>query len=140
MSGMYAVYHGHEGINTIATRIHRLTKLLDAELIKLGFIQLNNMYFDTLKIETRDKNQTAQILQHAVEAGYNLRFIEDTYIGISLDETTLFEDIESLVNVFSKVKGATGEKFSLNTPIGLTKCTVSISISKNEPVSPSSRI
>jgi glycine dehydrogenase len=121
MSGMYAVYHGHEGIKTIATRIHRLTKLLDAELVKLGFIQLNNMYFDTLKIETRDKNQTAQILRHAVEAGYNLRFIEDAYIGISLDETTLFEDIETLVNVFSKVKDATGEKFSLNTPIGLTK-------------------
>ena len=120
MSGMYAVYHGPEGIRTIATRIHRLAKLLDTELIKRGFIQLNEVYFDTLKIGISGKKQAAQILQLAVETGYNLRFIEDAYIGISLDETTSFEDIETLVNVFAKVKGAAVNKGSLNAPFGLT--------------------
>jgi len=120
MAGMYAVYHGPEGIRAIATRIHRLTKLLDTELIKSGFVQLNEIYFDTLKIEITGKKQAAQILHLAVEAGYNLRFIEDKYIGVSLDETTSFEDIETLINVFTKVKGATLHKGSLNAPFGST--------------------
>jgi glycine dehydrogenase len=120
MSGMYAVYHGPEGIKAIATRIHRLTKLLDTELMKRGFVQLNEIYFDTLKIEISGKQQAIQIHQLAREAGYNLRFIEDRYIGVSLDETTAFEDIEALVNVFSKVKGAAVRKGSLNAPFGLT--------------------
>jgi glycine dehydrogenase len=120
MSGMYAVYHGPEGIKTIATRIHRLTKMLDTELVKIGFVQLNDMYFDTLKIETSDMKQSLQILQSAVEAGYNLRFIEDKYIGVSLDETTTFEDIETLVNVFSYVQDNTHDKKSLSSSSGMT--------------------
>jgi glycine dehydrogenase len=120
MSGMYAVYHGPEGIKTIATRIHRLTKMLDTELVKIGFVQLNDMYFDTLKIETSDMKQSLQILQSAVEAGYNLRFIEDKYIGVSLDETTTFEDIETLVNVFSYVQDNTHDKISLSSSSGMT--------------------
>ena len=115
MSGMYAVYHGPDGIKNIATRIHYLAKLLDAELQKRGFVQLNEIYFDTLKIETSDKKQAARILHFALEAGCNLRFIEDKYIGVSLDETTSFEDIEMLVNVFSKVKDAVVKKVSLRT-------------------------
>ena len=120
MSGMYAVYHGPEGIKTIATRIHRLTKMLDTELVKIGFVQYNDMYFDTLKIETSDKKQSLRILQGAVEAGYNLRFIEDKYIGVSLDETTTFEDIETLVNVFSYVQDNTHDKISLSSSSGMT--------------------
>ena len=120
MSGMYAVYHGPEGIKTIATRIHRLTKMLDTELVKIGFVQLNDMYFDTLKIETSDMKQSLQILQSAVEAGYNLRFIEDKYIGVSIDETTTFEDIETLVNVFSYIQDNTHDKISLSSSSGMT--------------------
>ncbi|RPI06371.1 MAG: glycine dehydrogenase (aminomethyl-transferring) [Ignavibacteriae bacterium] len=120
MAGMYAVYHGPDGIKSIATRIHRLAKLLDTELIKRGFVQLNEVYFDTLKIEITGTRQAEQILQLAVEAGYNLRFIEDKYIGISLDETTTSEDIEVLVNVFTRVKGAAVHKGSLNAPFGST--------------------
>jgi len=120
MSGMYAVYHGPEGIKTIATRIHRLTKLLDSELIKLGFTQLNDVYFDTLKIETSDMKQSVHILQRAVEAGFNLRFIEDKYIGVSLDETTSFEDIEILVNIFSHGKDHILDKKSLSSSFDST--------------------
>jgi len=120
MSGMYAVYHGPEGIRSIASRIHRLAKLLDTELLKRGFVQLNEIYFDTLKIEISGKTQAALVLQLALEAGYNLRFIEDKYIGVSLDETTSFEDIETLVNIFTRVKGAAVNKGSLNAPFGST--------------------
>jgi glycine dehydrogenase len=78
---------------------------MEVELKKRGFAQLNENYFDTLRIHVTDKKQTERILQLAVEAGYNLRFIEDKYIGISLDETSTLEDIETILNVFTQIKG-----------------------------------
>lgn len=106
ISGMYAVYHGPQGIRRIAERVHRLAKLLDGELIKRGFSQLNEIYFDTLRIETKGRQQAERIVQLAKEEGYNVRFIEDRYIGISLDETTMLNDVEALVNVFAAAKGS----------------------------------
>jgi glycine dehydrogenase len=105
LAGMYAVYHGPEGIKKIAVRIHRLTALLDAELKKRGFAQLNEIYFDTLRIQVTEKRIASRILQLALDAGYNLRFIEDKFIGISLDETSTLEDVETLVNVFAQIMG-----------------------------------
>jgi glycine dehydrogenase len=123
MSGMYAVYHGPDGIKNIATRIHRLTKLLDSELMKRGFSQLNEIYFDTLRIEIADRKRVEHILQLAAEAGYNFRYIEDKYICISLDETTTGNDIESIVNVFARVKGTPIKKESLDNLFLMTSVT-----------------
>jgi glycine dehydrogenase len=123
MSGMYAVYHGQEGIKNIASRIHRLTTLMEIELRKCGFVQLNENYFDTLRILVADKKQAEHILQLAVEAGYNLRFIEDKYIGISLDETSTLEDIETILNVFTQIKGESVKAGSLDDSFG----TISVS-------------
>jgi len=118
MSGMYAVYHGQEGIKSIASRIHRLTTLMDVELKKRGFAQLNENYFDTLRIQLADKKQADRILQLAVDAGYNLRFIDDKYIGISLDETSTLEDIETVLNVFAQIKGEPIKAGSLDDSFG----------------------
>jgi glycine dehydrogenase len=104
MAGMYTVYHGPEGIKNIASRVHRLTTLMEYELKKIGFTQLNESYFDTLRIQVADKKQAERILQFAVEAGYNLRLIEDKYIGISLDETSALQDIGTILNVFAQIK------------------------------------
>jgi len=114
---MYAVYHGQEGIKNIASRIHRLTTLMEIELRKCGFVQLNENYFDTLRILVADKKQAEHILQLAVEAGYNLRFIEDKYIGISLDETSTLEDIETILNVFTQIKGESVKAALLMIPL-----------------------
>jgi glycine dehydrogenase len=105
MAGMYAVYHGPEGLKKIASRIHMLTKLLDGELMKRGFSQLNEIYFDTLRVQLTNQQTAQQLIDYAREAGYNLRLIEDKYIGISLDETTTMDDVEVLINTFSKIKG-----------------------------------
>jgi glycine dehydrogenase len=104
MSGFYAVYHGPEGILEIASRVHRLAKVLDGELIKDGYAQLNEIYFDTLHVETENKKQAVTILELARAAGYNLRFVEDRYIGISFDETADLEDVEALSRIFAAVK------------------------------------
>jgi glycine dehydrogenase len=116
MSGMYAVYHGPKGIHKIASRVHLLTKLLDEELKKCGFSQLNAVYFDTLRIEVENHKQAEYILQLAVEAGYNLRFVEGKCINISLDETSTLEDVEALLNVFANIKGDSVKTGSLAVP------------------------
>ena len=53
MAGMYAVYHGPNGLKRIAVKIHKLTKVLDKSLIDLGYKQTNRNYFDTLHIDLR---------------------------------------------------------------------------------------
>jgi glycine dehydrogenase len=105
MSGMFAVYHGPVGIKRIATRVHAYAKALETELQQLGFTQLNPLYFDTLKIAVSDAGLAKKIHQAARAAGYNLRALNDTHVGISLDETTDAADVQALLSVFAGAKG-----------------------------------
>jgi glycine dehydrogenase len=105
MAGMYAVYHGPEGIRRIATRVRAFTRVLERELGQLGFAQTNKQYFDTLNVEISDAAVARKIHQLARSAGYNLRAIDDKHIGIALDETTCPEDVQALLGVFAAVKG-----------------------------------
>jgi glycine dehydrogenase len=99
MSGFYAVYHGPQGLTTIANRIHRLSNILANGLAKLGINTLNKSWFDTLTFEVGDKQST--IIERAEAANINLRIIDDNKVGISLDETTSSDDIETLWAVIS---------------------------------------
>jgi glycine dehydrogenase len=93
MAAMYAIYHGAEGIQTIAKRVSIYTKALaDA----LGTSVVHSHFFDTLKIAVSDKAGTIQSLE---KAGYNVRSFEDGFIGISFDETTLPTDVESIAKI-----------------------------------------
>lgn len=107
MAGMYAVYHGSEGLKAIAGRIHALAKVLEFELNKLGYEQVNSCFFDTLKInageDSEDKLQRIQAL--ANEAQINFRYIGNRHIGISLNETTQPEDVRKIVGIFAKACG-----------------------------------
>ncbi|MBN2864714.1 MAG: aminomethyl-transferring glycine dehydrogenase [Thiotrichales bacterium] len=104
MASMYAVYHGADGLTQIAYRVHRYTQTFAAGLLKLGFTIQNTVVFDTLKISTPTNAQ--QILESALQAGYNLRPINNDCVGVSFDETTSIEDIETLWQVFSGEKSA----------------------------------
>ncbi|MBF8294364.1 MAG: glycine dehydrogenase (aminomethyl-transferring) [Bacteroidetes bacterium] len=110
MAGMYAIYHGPEGIRKIATRIRAYAEVLEHELRSLGFSQLNGVYFDTLKVAVPDAATATKIHQEAVHAGYNFRAIDEMHIGISVDETTDAEDIETIVSLFARAKGTTLRK------------------------------
>ena len=121
MAGMYAVYHGPDGVKKIAQRIHGLSVLLDKALTGLGYKQLNDVYFDTLKFETGDL--TGAIHAEALNNNVNLNYT-GSGITISIDETTSPEDIKTIVRFFAKVKGKTindinfdGLKASLETVI-----------------------
>jgi glycine dehydrogenase len=97
MAGMYAVYHGPSGLKNIAGRIHDLSIMLEGRLRELGLRQLNDHYFDTLKVEIADKEKLRiEALRHNI----NFRYFEDNCIGISLDETATVSDVDSIADVF----------------------------------------
>ena len=102
MAGMYAVYHGPKGIKLIAERIHGLTVLLKDSLESLGFNQENEYFFDTLRFDLGDLVNPihAEALNNEVNLNY-----KGSSVTISLDETTTFEDVQTLVRLFAKVKG-----------------------------------
>jgi glycine dehydrogenase len=99
MAGMYAVYHGPQGLTRIAERVHRLTGILAAGLHKLGFEIINDSFFDTLTIHTGLR--TESIHANALNAGMNLRHVDEMHIGVSLNETTGRNDIRLLWHVFA---------------------------------------
>ncbi|WP_020652300.1 aminomethyl-transferring glycine dehydrogenase [Massilia niastensis] len=97
MAGMYAVYHGPQGLLRIAQRVHRQTAILAAGLKQLGFEVTNQTYFDTLTVKTGDAES---LHAAAVAKGINLRRIDGEHVGVSLDETTNSDDLELLFSVF----------------------------------------
>jgi glycine dehydrogenase len=104
MAGMYSVYHGPKGLKLIAGRVHGLAILLSQSLTQLGFKQLNEAYFDTIKIDLGEL--VGPIHAEALNNELNLHY-QGSVVTISVDETTLPEDIKTLVRLFAKVKGKT---------------------------------
>jgi glycine dehydrogenase len=102
MASFYAVYHGPKGIKNIATRINDLTKLTDKAVQSLGYVQTNSNYFDTLRFQVGDIVGTLK--GEALDNELNF-FYENDVVGISIDETTTFEDVQTIVKVFAKIKG-----------------------------------
>ncbi len=98
IASMYAVYHGPDGLKAIATRIHGLTQALATGLIKAGFTLRSDTYFDTIAIETGDR--TEALMAAAVARRINLRKLDATAIGISLDEATSDRDVLDLFEIF----------------------------------------
>lgn len=108
MASMYAVYHGPEGLKTIATTIHNLTATLAEELKKLGYEVKTRLYFDTLVV----KCKAGEIHKLALESEINFRTIDADHVGISLDQTTELSDINDILSVFAKVAGKTAVNVS----------------------------
>jgi glycine dehydrogenase len=98
-AAFYAVYHGPDGIKRIAQRVHRLAQVLAHGLSTLGFNADNAHFFDTLTYSVGTQQQN--IVQRAEAAGINLRIIGSDRIGISLDETTQADHIETLWQIFA---------------------------------------
>ncbi len=100
MASFYAVFHGPEGLKRIAQRVHRQTSLLAKAVQTLGFTLHAETFFDTLTINTGDK--TAALHSAARDAGFNLREIDSSTLGLSLDETITRDDLCELVAVFAQ--------------------------------------
>ncbi len=99
MASMYAVYHGPEGLATIAARVHRLSAVFAAGLERLGFAVPTAAWFDTLTVATGAR--TAAIHARARAAGYNLREVDAGRLGLSFDETVTRADVVALWAAFA---------------------------------------
>ena len=103
MAGMYGVYHGPDGLKAISTRIHKLAVTLEKLLLDLGYTQLNDYYFDTLKIEVKP-DEKEKVKELSEKTLINFKYFEEDHIGISLDETTTEEDILAIANIFAEIR------------------------------------
>ncbi len=121
IAGMYAVWHGPEGLRTIASRIHRLTALLAGGLGITGCD-----FFDSYELKV-GAGETAKYLKAACDAGYNLRRVDDQTIGISLDETTTREDVAALLKIFGKAT-------RVETLDAARPCAIPVSLQRREPI------
>ncbi|MGS0997363.1 aminomethyl-transferring glycine dehydrogenase [Rhodanobacter sp. UC4451_H18] len=96
MASMYAVYHGPAGLTRIARRTHRLAAILTVALRRAG-VKVGGDFFDTLHITGID---AAAVHAKARAAGINLRELDASSLGISLDETTTRTDVVALAGLF----------------------------------------
>lgn len=100
MAAMYAVYHGPEGIKSIAQRINDMTTVLAEGIRQSGYVIENeDNFFDTLSVTV---GNSSSILQRASAAGINLRAIDNHTVGVTLDEAVTKEDLSKLIGVFQK--------------------------------------
>ena len=113
MASMYAVYHGKGGIKNIALNVHQKTVQLANEIQKIGFKNLNNYYFDTLRIQVENANTIQEI---AEKSEINFRYNNDGTIGISVDETTSAKDLENIVTIFAAAKNTNHSTTLLENP------------------------
>ncbi len=102
MSGMYAVYHGPEGLRTIAHRVHGLTALLADALKQLGFTLRTESFFNTLRFSVGAKGDSWK--QKFQDKGFQLRVYENGDLGMTFDEVSTIREVEALVSVFLEGK------------------------------------
>jgi glycine dehydrogenase len=105
IAGLYAVYHGPEGLTAIASRVHLLAVRLERGLSALGFAQRNAHYFDSLFLDAKDAATVDRLRAAAEQARINLRFAPGFHVGIALDETTSTADVQAIIGVFAQVAG-----------------------------------
>lgn len=101
MAGLYAVYHGPDGLRAIADRVHRLACQLSDNLTTLGYDQRNRCFFDTLHVCAGSADASRRIREVAEAGRMNFRYFGHGEIGIAIDETTTHEDVEAIAAVFA---------------------------------------
>ena len=98
MASMYAVYHGRDGLELIAQRIHRLTAILARGLVDGGLELVHDAYFDTIRVRVPDHADA--VIAGARQLGINLLRVDADTVGISCDEVTERPQVEHLWSAF----------------------------------------
>ncbi|RQW28803.1 glycine dehydrogenase (aminomethyl-transferring) [Rhodobacteraceae bacterium CH30] len=99
LAGMYAVYHGPEGVRRIATRIHRLAAIFGHAIQAAGGKLVYDRFYDTVEVELGDK--AASVYAAALAAGYNLRRVGDSVLAVAFHEQASHEDLAFLITLFT---------------------------------------
>lgn len=117
MAGMYAVYHGPEGLREIALRVHRSARMLAVYLQQIGFNLKHQHFFDTICVVTdRDR----QIHQLAAERGFNFRHYDNGVVGVALDETVTEFELREIGAIFAEALG--GAELAQRKPLVSSCC------------------
>ena len=109
MAGMYAVYHGPQGLLYIAHGVHHKTVAVSKALESLGYTQHNENYFDTLLVSAPAK----EIKALAEAQKVNFQYVGADQVGISINEATSMADAQEIVAIFAAAKGQTPPTISL---------------------------
>ena len=109
MAGMYAVYHGKSGIHTIAKGIHQYAVQLAASLTEQGYEVVNQNYFDTLKVYVGEDRAEA-FVKHLEEFEINVRQIDNSLVGISMNESVELHELNYLIDACAQFKSASFKK------------------------------
>ena len=98
-AGMFGVYHGPDGLKAIAERAHAQAATLAEAARRAGFVVRHEVYFDTIAVEAGSAEAASALMADAAARRINLRRLDDTGVGIALDETTTDADLEALFAV-----------------------------------------
>ncbi len=121
MAGMYAVYHGPDGLRQIARRVHALTAALAEGLRRLSYDVGSEPFFDTLRVELGARSAD-EVIAAARERRINLRKLGERTVGIALDEAATAADVDTLLEVFEegdRMVGATAEELAAAVDLDL---------------------
>jgi glycine cleavage system P protein (glycine dehydrogenase) len=104
MAAMYAVFHGPKGLKSIAERVRDHAASLAAALDGLGYRQVNDVFFDTLRVKLGGVLRKT-VEEDALDSGLNFRYLDDEHVTISLDETVRSSDLTAIIGVFARAAG-----------------------------------
>jgi glycine dehydrogenase len=112
ISGMYAQYHGPDGLRNIATHIHKSACTLSYAIKNLGYRQINTTFFDTLKIDLNSKISSDSLRKLALDKEMNFYYPDDNTVIISTDEITTFKELNTIIKIFAEAAGKTATRIS----------------------------
>ncbi|WP_425561764.1 aminomethyl-transferring glycine dehydrogenase [Microbacterium awajiense] len=103
MAAMYAVYHGADGLRAIATDVARKAEALAERLREYGLSVRHDAFFDTIRVTT--PGPAKRVIDRARERGYQLLWVDDATVGVSVDETTTADDLAAVAWSFGLPEG-----------------------------------
>ena len=131
MANFYGVYHGPDGLKRIAMRTNALARALHKGLKDAGHNVIGDKFFDTVAFSVKGRAKTYQ--QRALDAGYNIRRVDDSTVSISLDETTDYSDVEKLLSAFG-MQDAHAETLASDAPCSIGDSMLRSSVFMTHPV------
>ncbi len=98
MAAMYAVYHGPDGLREIATEVARKAEALAERLRSYDLHLVSDSFFDTIRVVT--PGPSGRVIERARSRGYQLAWVDDATVGVSIDETTTADDLAAVARAF----------------------------------------
>ncbi|MFB9645171.1 aminomethyl-transferring glycine dehydrogenase [Microbacterium terregens] len=98
MAAMYAVYHGPDGLRGIATEVAQKAEALAERLRSYDLAVMSDAFFDTIRVVTPGPSR--HVIDRARSRGYQLFWVNDATVGVSVDETTTADDLAAVAWAF----------------------------------------